>query len=368
MKIILLTSSLGAGGAERVATTLCNAWAARGDKVTLLPTYSGGGKAFYVVSSDVELIFLADFVNKTHKSLLSYFLRLRALRGLIKKSDPAVVIAFLPNVNAAAILACGFLNTPVIICERRDPESQPGSWAWEMLLKMLYRFASMLTVQTDVVSKNIHKIYPGLKSVRVVSNPLPQDIVGIKRIETDSPRKVLLSVGRLSTEKQVSMAIDVFGLCASQFSEWDFHIYGDGPLRQDLECQIQRLGLQDRVFLKGRTTEPWQVMAESDAFIMVSRFEGFPNSLLEAMGVGLPCVVFDCPSGPREITCDGVDALLVPLNNAIKLQVALSHIMENDVFARSLGEQARRSVISRYSLSSTLARWDELFSEVGVKP
>ena len=72
MKIILLTSSLAAGGAERVATTLCNAWTARGDQVALISTFSGGGQPFYKISDAVEVIYLANVVGIKRKSLGSY--------------------------------------------------------------------------------------------------------------------------------------------------------------------------------------------------------------------------------------------------------------------------------------------------------
>src|SRR5689334_6479056 len=105
MKIILLTSSLNAGGAERVATVLCNAWAARGDTVTLIPTFSGGGTSFYEISDEVETIYLADVVRARRKTPWTYARRLAALRRLIQERDPDVVVSFLPNVNVAAILS-----------------------------------------------------------------------------------------------------------------------------------------------------------------------------------------------------------------------------------------------------------------------
>jgi len=124
LNILLLTSSLGSGGAERVATTLCNAWAARGEKVTLMPTFSGGGSPFYKTSEHVKIIYLADVVGTKHKSVLSYIKRIFALRRLIKDKAPDVVISFLPNVNVAAVISSAFLKVPLIISERSDPSSR----------------------------------------------------------------------------------------------------------------------------------------------------------------------------------------------------------------------------------------------------
>lgn len=366
MKIILLTSSLESGGAERVATTLCNAWAERGDSVTLVATFSGGGgPLFYKMSADVELVFLAEVAGVQPKNAWGYARRLYALRRLISERNPDVVVSFLPNVNVAAVVSTALLRIPLIICERSDPSIYPYPRVWTSLCKLSYRFADMLAVQTDAVAAKVGAIYPGLNRVRTVPNPLPEG-VGAVRAQPGGPRRVLLSLGRLSEEKQVDRLLNAFAQLASSFPEWDLHIYGDGPTRPALERQISQTLPAGRAVLKGATSNPWSVMAAADAFVMVSAFEGFPNALLEAMGVGLPCVVFDCPSGPREISRDGKDALLVPLNDHDGLVAALAKLMGDAELRSALGRQARESVGNRYSLGEVLERWDQLFREVGA--
>jgi GalNAc-alpha-(1->4)-GalNAc-alpha-(1->3)-diNAcBac-PP-undecaprenol alpha-1,4-N-acetyl-D-galactosaminyltransferase len=365
MRIVFLTSSLGSGGAERVATTLCNAWSDRGDEVILIPTYSGGGTPFYDIARNVELVYLAEIVGVKRKNILSFSQRIIALRKLIKQKAPDVIISFLPNVNVAAILSTVLLKAPLIISERRDPGSQPCSLFWELACRLSYRFADMLTVQTASVVSSVGQFYSGLRRVRSVPNPLP---VGVEtQCRQDSNRrKVLLSLGRLSEEKQIDDIINVFSQAANKFTDWDLNIYGDGPLRHTLNEKIKELQLTSRIFLKGNTRRPWDVMSTSDAFILTSKFEGFPNSLLEAMGVGLPCIAYDCPSGPREITSNGVDAILVPLNDQSSLLGELIELMGNDTLRESLGAQARESILKRYQLSTVLNRWDDIFREVGV--
>jgi GalNAc-alpha-(1->4)-GalNAc-alpha-(1->3)-diNAcBac-PP-undecaprenol alpha-1,4-N-acetyl-D-galactosaminyltransferase len=367
MKILCLASSLDAGGAERVLTVLCNAWSARGDTVTLIPTFSGGGKPFYEIVEAVELIYLADVVGVRGKNVLSYVRRIHALRRLIGERAPDVIVSFMPNVNVAAILTSLFLKIPLIICERDDPSSRSSFDFWEICSKLTYRFADMFTVQTESVANKVHRLYPGLRKVRLVPNPLSEGVHAFAA-RTGGSRKLLLGMGRLAPQKQIEKMIKAFSDVAVRFDDWDLHIYGDGPLKDSLHALIDARGVRGRVILKGRTKEPWRVMAEADAFVMTSRHEGFPNALLEAMAVGLPCVVFDCPSGPREITRDGRDALLVPLDDHDSLVGALSTIMDDEQLRRSIGAQARDSVLSRFSLQTVLQRWDYLFEEVGAIP
>lgn len=365
MKILFLSSSLGAGGAERVATTLCNAWSDRGDDVTLISTFSGGGQSFYRVADGVELLSLADFTPGAKKNLAGYFRRGRALRRLVAQRQPDVLVSFLPNVNIAAIVALRTLNVPLIICERTDPSSCPAPVALRTACRLVYRFADLLSVQTESVAAAAARHYPGVRRVAAVPNPLPPGL--LEHVRRGHPgRRILLSLGRLSAEKQVAKLISAFAAVAGRFDDWDLHIYGDGPLKDELQAQIALGGLSGRVMLHGMTSRPWEVMASADAFVMTSQYEGFPNAMLEAMGVGLPCVAFDCPSGPRELSGEGSDAMLVPLNDEPGLRAALAELMGNEALRLSLGMRAREAVIGKYGLASVLERWDRLFRQVGA--
>jgi glycosyltransferase involved in cell wall biosynthesis len=355
------------GGAERVAATLANAWVARGDEVTLVPTFSGRGSCFYNLSDKVNVVFLADLVRNKKKSLFNRIQRLFALRTIFSQQRPDVVISFLHGVNVATLVSSIGLSIPVIVCERTDPFVDPRSLFWKLAVRFSYPFADRLIVQTEAVRKKTLLAFPRLTQVRVVSNPLPENVQRIERQLRVGQRRRLIAMGRLSEEKQFSLLISVFLAMASRWREWDLVIYGEGPLQRELEQQIVNTGLSGRVLLAGSTTTPWKELVQSDVFVMTSRFEGFPNALLEAMGLGLPCVVFDCPSGPREMTLDGQDAILVPPNDLTVLEQALETMMLDAGLRLALGNRARRSVLMRYSLARILERWDEIFAEIGAR-
>lgn len=367
MKALFLVSSFGAGGAERVAATLCNAWVGNGNSVCLVPTYSGGGAPFYTLDPAVRVQYLADLVGIRKKSALTYLRRLAALRALVAETKADVVVSFLPNVNVAAILAVALIGVPVVISERRDPSSQPASRLWEFACRLLYRFADAVVVQTESVRRDISTIYPGLRRVVCIPNPLPAELLERQPHVNPGPRRILLSLGRLAPEKQIDHVLRWFAHLAQECADWDLHIFGDGPTRVELEATATRLGMSARVFFMGRTSDPWGAMENADAFVMTSRFEGFPNALLEAMGVGLPCVAYDCPSGPRDITQDGEDALLVPLNDEQQLYMQLRRLMTDTELRHTLGRRARESVIKRYQLNSILTQWADLFAQIGVR-
>jgi glycosyltransferase involved in cell wall biosynthesis len=366
LKILFVTSSLSAGGAERVASTLCNAWVSRGDSVTLVQTYSKGGESFYKLDSRVDFQCISTIVGLKSYKGRGYIKRLYALRKLIIDRKPDVVISFMSHVNVATLLAIACTRVPCIICERTDPTMEPIGQFWRNACKLLYRYADVVAVQTKVVAIKIKRIYGGLKRVEVLPNPFPIIDYVHPFVFTEKDRRVLLSMGRLSEEKRVSCIIDSFAEVADRFPNWELHIYGDGALRKHLIDQIESLGLQSRILMMGQTNAPWTVMSNADAFVIASRFEGFPNTLLEAMGIGLACISTDCPSGPRDITRDGIDARLVAVDDFLDMQAAMAEFMGDDELRLDYGRRARCSILGRYSLDLVLSRWDSVFRSIGA--
>src|SRR5262249_27398912 len=153
--ILLLLSSMGGGGAERVAGSLANAWEARGDRVTLMPTFSVRETCFYRLSPGVKLVYLADLVSTRRRTFVNQRPRLRALRRFVAATRPRVVVSFLLNVNVAAVLADIGLRVPIVVCERSDPFHTPTSRLLKLARRCTYPFADALVVQTRAVAAKV---------------------------------------------------------------------------------------------------------------------------------------------------------------------------------------------------------------------
>jgi glycosyltransferase involved in cell wall biosynthesis len=370
MNIVMLVSSMGTGGAERVASTLVNSWAKRGDIVTLVVTYSGRGTCFYSLASEVRLVYLADLAGSKRRGLSGYASRLIALRKLIRESGADIVISFLYNVNISGILATRGLGVPVIVCEHNNPCADGRPRMWRVLCRVLYPQADIVTLLTEDVVAAFRKLVPGARRVEVVPNPLSEELFALQRpagrVDHVGPRGRLIAIGRLHMQKRYDMLISTFATLASEFADWDVWIWGEGPERRMLEALIAELGLSERVFLPGKTATPWEEMLRSDALVVTSRFEGLHMGLMEGMALGLPAVAFDCPSGPRELTRDGRDGLLVPSGDAQALASALRTIMSDAPLRAELGRRGALSIRQRYSLRLVLRIWDDLFARVGA--
>lgn len=370
MRILFLVSSLNTGGAERVATTLASAWAERGDEVTLVSTYPQRGECFYTLSPKVDLVWMADHLGSAGNAVSVTVAKLRALRKMMRDGKPDVVISFLTNVNVMALLArCG-LNVPIIVCERTNPAAATNSGAvLRAARRFTYPWASMVTVQADSSVGAFRRMVPGIRRLEVVPNPLPPALLQ-QQVPAlpEGRRKRLVAMGRMVPAKQFGLLIDVFSQLAKQCPDWDLVIWGDGPSRPKLEQQIVSLDLAPRIALPGRTETPWNELLQADAFALTSAVEGFPNVLLEAMALGCPCIAFDCPSGPAEMTRQGKDALLVPLGDTAALGQGLLRLMQEPDLRADLARRGAQSVRERYALPQVLALWDELMKQAGVKP
>lgn len=359
---------MNAGGAERVAATLVNAWAARGDEVVLVPTHLSSTRSFYPISDEVNVTWLSQHlpawpVPRVVRKWLG-------MRKLVRQEKPDVVVSFLTNVNVATLISLQGLKVPVVVCERTNPAHATNvGRVLNWLRKRYYPKAASVCVQTTGAEQALRRMVPQLPNVVAIPNPLPKEIWHIQRqesVEKESPARID-ALGRLVSGKGFALLINAFAEVAEQRPHWHLYIHGEGPQRQELERQAELVGLKDRIHLPGRTEYPWHELAQAQIFVLSSHYEGFPNALLEAMALGLPCVTTDCPSGPADISQQGVDALLVPVANKQAMAQALAELMDDRLLRGALGQRAAQSVRARYALDVVLQQWDQVFKQLMQK-
>lgn len=364
--IIFFVSSMHGGGAERVAALLCNRWAERGHNVTLVVTYSGRGKCVYPLDARVKLVYLADIVGTTRKTPWIMLRRFWALRRLVRDMRVDVVVSFMAQVNIAVLLATRGLGVPIIVSERIYLPAMPLHLIWKILRHITYPWAAKVVMQTQDGLEWLQRAVPASRGI-VIANPcvfpLPDND---PKVEPDAivpaQRCLLLAAGRLEKQKGFDLLIDAFSSLADACADWDLVILGEGAERQALEAQIASKKLNERVLLPGRVGNAGDWYQRADLYAMSSRFEGFPNTLLEALAYGLPAVSFDCLTGPADLIRDGVDGYLVqPQDGPAGLAARLAALMQDPARCAAFAANAS-DVKQRYSFAAVGKAWDQALS------
>jgi glycosyltransferase involved in cell wall biosynthesis len=358
MRLALVISALGAGGAERVIVTLANAWAARGWQVALITFETPGTQPYYPVDPRVALrqLGVPSVGHPRWRAIRQALRRVSALRQALRAAAPDVVISFLAKINVLTVLASRGLAFPVVVSERNNPERQRfrGTWSW--LRERLYGTAWCVVTP----SRGVLASFPAKIRARGRVIPNPVDLASAAIPRTGAAR--LVAVGRLVHQKGFDLLLQAFCRIAPEHPEWTLTIWGEGDQRAALEALCARLGLAERVRLPGLTERPGQWVEAADIFVLSSRYESFGNVITEAMVVGLPVIAFDCPWGPGDILRDGEDGLLVPPEDVDALAAAIRRLIADADLRRRLGAAAARNV-QRFARDAIIAQWEALVAE-----
>lgn len=364
MKITFVISSLEAGGAQRVMCMLANYWDNNGWQVTLI-SLSDLGHDFYQLNTGVKRVgldLLKPSQNLVHAICLN-FQRLLKLRQSIQNSSPEVVISFADRMNVMTLISSYGLGIPVLISERIDPREHNIGRFWCALRDRFYPRAKKLVVQSQPVLIWASKRWPKLES-EVIHNP-------VTVIESKASTEVIaaeykwcIGVGRLVRQKGFDLLINAFSnlVKTGAYDDWRLIILGEGEERDELETQVEISGLTDHVLMPGEVKNPADYLYQADLFVMPSRYEGFPNALLEALACGLPVISTDCPSGPAEIIQQNINGMLVDKDNPAALASEMEKLMGSQALREQLGKNAVKSV-SGFEVASIMKQWEDAIEE-----
>ncbi|MDI1295508.1 MAG: glycosyltransferase [bacterium] len=327
-RVLLVINSLGTGGAERV---LANLVAAR--KVA--------------PEAEVHLALLDDLtpmrtvapldgyhVLDGRGSLLRSAWQLRRLVGALK---PDVMVGFLIRSNCAIVLASTGTPIRTIVCERMHTASHLvnnhgvgiGLIAARSTIRWLYPRADRVLAVSDGVRGNLIEQFRVLPS-RVMTLPNPYDLAAIRAAGAQHPQRELpddycICVSRLVAAKDVATVLRSF---AVERPTRDIVIVGEGPLHDSLRTLGHQLGIADHVHFTGFLANPYPVISRARFLVSASQNEGFPNAAAEAMALGVPVALTDCPSGPAELLVNGRYGLLIPLDNPAAFSSALRRMAD----------------------------------------
>ncbi len=335
-KIAFYCGSLIKGGAERVFVNLAEYFYKEGYDVCMITQYKKEDE--YVISPAIERVLSDLTEEETGKSRIrNFFCRFQKLRRILKTVRPDIVLTCTAKSNFMAMAASTFLKTRVVVSIVGDPKMEYYTKAMRLIAKTYFRFADGIVFQTKEARAFFPK-YIQKKSV-ILSNALNPQF--LRERYAGERKKEIVAVGRLDDNKNHEMLIRAFAQIADKFPDYKLTVFGDGESRGKLEALIAEEGLSERVFLPGVTADVAGDIERAALFVLPSNTEGMPNTLLEAMALGLTVISTDCPcGGPRELITQGENGLLIPVGDIKALSEAMDKVLSNPADAEKMGRNA----------------------------
>ncbi len=365
-RLTLVIHGLHGGGAEKVLALLASHWAASGRRVTLI-TLGDRCHDRYSLHPDVCRVELGCL--RTSRSpwaaLIANIRRALRLRGAIAASRPDLVISFTDRMNVLTLLASRLASWPVLIAERCDPRRQRMPRAWEWLRRRMYPRCTAAVVQTEAIASCVRELV-GRRPVFTIPNAVFASPVDNDQEPLSEDRlPYLVALGRLSSQKGFDLLIAAFAKIAERHPDVGLKIIGEGSSRTELEAQAAHLGVAERVEFVGWVDNPASLLQHGLLFVLPSRWEGFPNALLEAMACGLPAVVFASDSGADQIVRHEVDGLLVPVGDVEALAAGIDRLLSDHPLRRQMSTRARE-VPQRFPPKDFFDRWDHVVNSLST--
>jgi glycosyltransferase involved in cell wall biosynthesis len=362
MKIIFAIKAMNnpGGGAERVLAEVASGLAEMGYEIVLISFDAADGQSYYPLHQNIKRIALGIGDTTRPATLLETSRRILELRKIITGLKPDIVVGFMHSMFIPLGIALLGSSIPLVASEHVVPQHYVTRPLERLLLKITPWLSSVITV----VSEQARAAYPALLQKHMVVIPNPVSIRADGSADTiGSERKVLLTVGRLSAEKDHITLIRAFAGIADNFPDWDLRIIGEGELRTLLKNEINRLHLQGRVQMPGSKSAIYNEYSQAQLFVVSSRYESFGLAAAEALAHGLPVIGFADCTGINTLIRHDENGILVEGKDRVQaLAEGLQSLMSDPARRNRLGSQAKTS-INNLDLSVIVGMWQELLKK-----
>ncbi len=346
-----------AGGLEKNIVYLANYLASCGDTVLLLTFDRPGANSFYKLDPRIEWQCLGATAPHGRISFWQRGLLLWNIRKTLTAKKASHIVCFHHGIFLRFLVSSVLLGVKRICSERNSLTLYRHVRAkkWNSNFASLF-FSDAITVQFPSYIKQ----YPSLiqKNIKVVHNP----VFPIEHTEAVPRQPVILSVGRLATQKRFDLLIEAFQKIASNWPEWRLVLIGDGPLQSELESIIKKLNLSGKVDILPVSNQLTAHYQSARIYCQPSQWEGFPNAMAEAMAAGAIPIGFEATSGVADLIEDGVNGILVreqPSAEALArgLEAALRAQSEWDRYSSNA-----QQITQRYSPESWKTAWEKVLA------
>lgn len=356
-KILHLIPTLEGGGAERQLAMLAVEQASRGWDVHIALRRSNGVYLGLLRNSRVVIHQLGDLRSINPRLLLR-------ISSLMRELKPDVVQTWLPQMDVTGGAAALWNAVPLVLTERASQLAFDSFSLLTWMRKHVGRRAKAVVANSSTGAGYWQSVLPKNTILKKISNAV--DVAAIRSVSpvtsvfTQNDQKIILVVGRLSHQKAVEIVLQAVSLLTERRGI-KFLIMGEGPLRQELEKLIETLKIGDSVVMLPFQSGWWGWLKSADALVSMSRYEGNPNVVLEAMAAGCPLIVSDIPEH-REILTDS-SASFVPGENSIELAAAIKKLLADPDSGHRKSDQAK-SYVDSLTIQLAADAYEEVYASV----
>ena len=361
IRISYIIPTLDQSGAERQLTMLASALPKDEYEVQVIALNRGGPYADQLLASGIKV----EVLGKRFRFDPLTYLRLRTA---LHRFQPQIIQAFLFAANSYVRMPGMAPAGSRVIVSERCVDSWKSGWQLGLDRRLVARTDAM-TANSESVAAFYEQIGMPREKTSVIPNAMPlqtpeytrekaREILGL------SPaHKVLGFVGRLAPQKRLKDVIWAFQLLQQVVDNVRLVLIGAGPERDELADLANNFGCRNMIIFAEHRADAFSLMKAFDSFVLASEFEGMSNSLMEAMSLGIPCVVSDIPSN-LELVTNEQTGLTFPLGKGPELTKVLIRLLQDSDLAKQLGEAGQRLIADRHSVETMVQHHQRLYKRL----
>lgn len=343
------------GGTERVLSIIANELSKQKNKfnIHILSITNENNTSYFRLEKEIKNDRILKSKDVNFKK--QYFQVVKGIRHYIKENNIDILIDVEVIASLFSIPATRFTKTKLISWEHFNFYEDNGSHLRIYARKLAARFSNCIITLTEHDKQNYLNNLDIKGKVEYIYNPIEE----VDDMECNIKSKQIISVGRLTYQKGFDMLCDVAKVVLKDNKGWKWLILGDGEDKDKLRSKIKEYGLENKLILKGNVSNVEEYYKNSSLYVMTSRFEGLPMTLLEAKTYKLPIVSFNCLTGPSEIVKNNVNGYLINPENVEAMSNKLNILMNDENKIKEFSNNAQID-IEKFKLKPIIERWEKV--------
>lgn len=366
MRILYVIDSMTKGGAEsQLLKTITQLAPERYDVHVVLSRAEGERLSELAALPCVRDVTVFSGKNTRLKLIEKAF----TLGGIVKAVEPDIVHSWLWYSNFLSGISCRFglwENIPFVASQRGDYHARYSKFRLWWTEKVIYNTVDCLLTNSEQIQQHLYQLYPNRYIISIPNIlELPAE-AWIQKQKDNVDEKLIVCVGRFAPEKGHRYLIEALGLLNQKDVKWRCTFLGQGELESELRALSAEHNLSDKVVFPGFCEDVYSELLKSDVFVLPSLHEGSPNALIEAMGIGMPCIASDV-GGIRDLIENENNGICVPAQDSEALASALHRILTEPEFSNELGKNARTTIQQKFNTATSIQRLEEIYQSFLVK-